>query len=182
MDMTARIFDNLKILQDIVRFIDTKASVLLVVDGVFITAFLKISDGLTFVGVQGAINFQNSFASFCPFVFGCIFASVFLCQVYVIVFKVIVPRSACGYHGSEKSLVYFGHICSMKRHEFKECYCRLNEEDLIQHLLDQIHEISGIINVKTEWLKMAMRGLYVMIVFLSLFYVSSIYLGGVYVN
>jgi hypothetical protein len=150
--------DSFKNIQELIRFIDQKAAVLLVVNGLLLTIFFQtyLDDAIILLWNQsvGATNGISCCLYRCVYFLSGI--SYFVCScfvVYMSLAKVLCPRLAredC----IKGDLFYFQSIAKMPIDDYKErCLSADAEHNLKVHVLEQTHVVSGVLVSKTKELK-----------------------------
>lgn len=166
-------FDNLKLTQDLVKFIDTKANILLVLYGLIITNYLRQYGGTVFIN---PLRFEASWLrllAWCDMAVGLSFWALIAFQLYHIIFGIISPRlSDCDTAG-ECSSFYFEHIARTDRESYKQHFMALDEDAATGQVLDQIHAVSTILSEKTRHFKIAVRCLFPSLLLLLLYFILT---------
>jgi hypothetical protein len=139
--------ENLKNIQEMIRFADQKAGAVLVVYGFLITVYSETGKGLIF-----------SFKSATPmgistFIVGAVSGGYILGEVIRILLNIVRPRLATGYNSNERCLYYFDHIVRCTRQELVDSILNINEATMIADIATQIHENSKVLNAKLEAVK-----------------------------
>jgi hypothetical protein len=152
-----------KNIQQLIQFIDQKSGAVLLVAGFILSAFLEISTKLSF-------NLANmTIAAYATLILGVITVLLLTYVIYIAIFKIIRPRSPNICHNTQFSLFYFKHLAIMDKQKIFEHFNNLNEETALNHLTDQIHEVSKILDQKILELHSAMQYLFLAIVALLAF-------------
>lgn len=167
-------FDNLKMTQDLVKFIDTKANILLVLYGLIISSFLKQSEGVTFSNPLAFQAAQLQVLAVAQLLLGLAFWGLIAFQLYHIIFGIITPRLSKSYKENECSSFYFEHIACTDRETYKKNFMELDEEAATSQVLDQIYAVAGILAEKTRHFKIAVRCLFPSVILLLLYYGLSV--------
>lgn len=134
--------ENLKNIQEMIRFADTKAGAVLVVYGFLITIYIEIGKNLSL-----AMNNNTAFGIF-TFIIGCMSGISILYEVMCLFLKVIKPKLANGYEKDERCIYYFEHIASCSRAEIIESIMNVEEGNMVSELSTQIHENSKVLTQK----------------------------------
>jgi hypothetical protein len=171
-------FDNLKMTQDLVKFIDTKANILLVLYGLIITNFLKQSEGVGFINPGQFTEVHLQVLAGVVLVLGLGFWGLVAFQLYHVIFGIITPRLSKSYKPEECSSFYFEHIACTDRETYKKNFMALDEEAATGQVLDQIYAVAGILAEKTRHFKIAVRCLFPSVILLLLYYGLSVALRG----
>jgi len=148
-------FENLKNIQEMIRFADQKAGAILVVYGFIITIYVEIGKGLTF------ILSKPSLLSICVFVIGFTSGALILHEVVSMLLKVVRPRLATNYNPEERCLYYFDHITRCTKPELVESILNIDETAMVSDIASQIHENAKILNAKLEAVKSSINRLVV---------------------
>lgn len=160
--------ESFKNIQELIRFIDQKSGAVLLVAGLILTVFLELSKALV-------LNLNNpSYAGLFTFTFGVSTALLLIYVIYLSIFKILIPRLAKHYVGSDLSLIYFNHLASMidKTVVFEQ-FNKLNGDSILKNLTDQIFEISKILDTKIIELNKSMNFLFISIATLLAFIFAS---------
>jgi hypothetical protein len=166
-------FDNLKLTQDLVKFIDTKANILLVLYGLVITNFLRQYGGTVFINPLQFESLSMQVLAWCDMAVGLGFWALIAFQLYHIIFGIISPRlSGCDKDGP-CSAFYFEHIARTDRETYKKHFLSLDEDAATGQVLDQIHAVATILSDKTRHFKIAVRCLLPSLVLLVLYFILS---------
>lgn len=142
--------ENFKNIQEIIKFTDQKAGFLLVVYGFVLTAFIEASKDLVFCNPVNCASRIEAVQSIFTFIVGFILIIAIAYQFYILIFRILKPRSANHYKNNELSLFYFGHICKMEPVEFSDKFDNLNDESIKVEIKKQIYEVSKIAAMKTK--------------------------------
>ncbi|WP_407656570.1 Pycsar system effector family protein [Methyloglobulus morosus] len=106
------------------------------------------------------------------FLFGVSTVLLLIYVIYLSIFKILRPRLAKFYSDGD-SLFYFGHLAHMDRNKMLENFKNLDDQEILRNLSEQIFEVSRILNTKTEDLHNSMNYLYLSILSLLAFVLSS---------
>jgi hypothetical protein len=173
MNNRTQAFDSLKMTQELIRFIDTKANILLVVYGILITTFFKLSEKMNFVNPLTIHPLSSKILSIINFTIGTLFWITIFYQLHQIIYGVIIPRYAKNYSEGDSSSFYFAHIACIEKTKFISNFLALDENAMLNEILDQLFEVSCILSTKTKHLTKAVKTLYSSIVFLVIFWATS---------
>lgn len=154
--------ENLRNIQELIRFIDQKAAAILVIYGFVVTVFMAVSEKLTVVNPL-QLSFVKGVHSVSILIAGLLALSSLIYQIYYIVMKILKPRLANNYKKDEYSSFYFEHIASIPKKEFSTILKKISNEEKIEHLATQLHEISKIMKIKSERLSKSFEGLLITI-------------------
>jgi Family of unknown function (DUF5706) len=168
MDKQEFALESFKNIQELIRFIDQKSGAVLVVAGLILTVYLEFSKELVF-------KFSNiSFVNAITFIFGVTTGLLLVYVIYLSILKILIPRLAKHYEGSELSLLYFNHLATMAdKSVVLEQFNKLNDVSILKNLTDQIFEISKILDMKIIQLNKSMNCLFYSIVSLLAFVLAS---------
>ena len=89
-------------------------------------------------------------------------------ELYILLFEILRPRIAKHYDKNEISLFYFQHINGLDKKEFQKLNDEFKEEEINRHIVDQIYEVSKILEKKLLKLRNAIFIIYIQI---ALFFV-----------
>lgn len=142
-------FENFKNVQELIKFIDQKAGALLVLYGFLLTAFIEFSKKLKFIELNNVNETFDIILSFVTLFVGIALVLLIMYQFYIIIILILKPRGAQNYSAGQLSLFYYKHIAQMGKQTFVDQFTYLNEDELIEALLEQVFEISGILEQKT---------------------------------
>jgi hypothetical protein len=149
MDKRELIFENFKNIQDLIKFIDQKASALLVLYGFLLTAFIEFSKTLKFVNLSTINDTTQMFFSLLTLLVGLILVLLITYQFYIIIVLILKPRNAKHYLKNQFSLFYYEHISKMEKEELINRFKEVEEEKLTEDLIEQVFEVSRILDQKT---------------------------------
>lgn len=161
MDKELYLLENYKNIQDQIKFIDQKTSFVTVFYIFLLTSFKDTSEILVFKVNPNIIEFNL-------FIIGVIFLFHIGWQLYLILFKIIKPRTAKNYKIHRKSTFYYEHIGQMNQNDFKSNILNSNLDEK-KEITNQIYEVSNILMRKTLYFKKAIDHLYISIVLAVLF-------------
>ena len=147
-----------KNIQELIRFTDQKAGVLILAQGVLLGIFARHSS-TSYIPDALDSNLCVCSGAFWSIIPPSIFLLASLFVIFFTIIGVLKPRLASNYEHKEPSLIYFEHIASMTKTEFITCWDTLgeNQKDLEMHYAEQIHEISKILKKKIERTDQAIR-------------------------
>lgn len=149
MDKRELIFENFKNIQDLIKFIDQKAGALLVLYGFLLTAFIEFSKTLKFVNLNTINDTSQMFFSLLTLLVGLILILLITYQFYIIIALILKPRNAKHYQTNQLSLFYYEHISKMEKEELINRFKNVEEEKLTEDLIEQVFEVSKILDQKT---------------------------------
>ena len=155
-----KIFDNL---QSLIKFIDQKASAILIVAGLIANIYFFIFNNLVLIQ-KSSLNIKNCFIfllSLLVFIFT-------LIVFYLLLFKVFFPRKAKKSSSTKSMTFYFEHISQKDETNFLDDFSSLNEKQMEEEVLKQIYELSFILSEKIKYLKYVLRVLFLDIILLSI--------------
>jgi hypothetical protein len=173
MDKATFALEDFKNIQELIRFIDQKAGAVLVIYGFLITAFIEFAKNLIFINPFSLSTSKAITFSIITFLSGAILILILIYQIYYILFKIIEPKVASNYCKGEQCLYYFEHISNMKKSKFMDDIMQLSEDEMLQELSGQVFEVSKIMSKKREDFCKVIRFLYVSIIILLVFILSS---------
>jgi hypothetical protein len=145
--------ENLKNIQEMIRFADQKAGAVLVVYGFLITIYGEIGKGLLF-----ALK-NPSPIGIATFILGLMSGAIILNEIILILLKVVRPRLASNYNPDERCLYYFDHITSCTKPEVIESILNIDETKMVSDIATQIHENAKILNSKLAAVKSSINRL-----------------------
>lgn len=147
--------ENLKNIQEMIRFADTKAGAILVVYGFIISLYVEIGKSLS-------LCFKNiSIFSSTAFIFGFAAGAIILHQVISIILNIVRPRLATDYNSEDRCLYYFDHIARCTKVDIVESIQNIDEKSMVNDIATQIHENAKILNHKLKAVKSATNRLIV---------------------
>jgi len=173
MDKPLFAFENLRNIQDLIKFIDQKAGALLVVYGFILTAFIDFAKRLKFVNVFELNGVIEIVLSILTFVVGIGLVFFITYQLYIIIVLILKPRIAGHYAPQELSVMYYEHICQMGKVRLLQEFNALNEQTLANEILGQVFEVSKILDKKSKYLAKTMNYLLYTIIGLLFFILLS---------
>ena len=172
MKKTNYLIENFKNIQDLIKFVDQKAAVLLVVCGLLLTIFIETSKNLVLIEVFQNNNGVSFFWNIVTLILGVFFIVLLVLIFYICVFSILRPKFAENYKNEEFSSFYFEHIAKMDIITLNDKISELTEEKISKELTNQIYEISKILLNKSKKCAFAMKILFCSIVLLFLFIFS----------
>jgi hypothetical protein len=158
--------ENFKNIQELIRFMDQKAGVLLIMYSCVVSTFIEFSKGLCFIN---PFVYKNTLISIFTFITGICLIILCLYQIYCIIFKIILPRKAHNYNSNETCLYYFGHIANFNKGQFLNEFNQLNDAKILEVILGQIYEVSKIMKQKSENFITAAKCLFCSVIILLLY-------------
>lgn len=161
--------ESFKNIQQLIVFVHHKAGALLVIYGFILTAFINFTKDIRIINPFDAIDTFSVVARILAFLNGSILIALLLYEIYFIIFKIIKPQMAKHYTKNEYSLFYFEHTSNMTREKYLEEFKNMPNENILDQILQQVYEVSIILNDKTIQLSQCMKYLYVCIVLLLTF-------------
>lgn len=161
--------ESFKNVQELIRFIDQKSGAVLVIAGLAFTSYIEFAKELKLVPINevcflGALCFLSGLAAF-------------FCLIgvtWISIFRVLKPRLAKNYSEDEHSLFYFEHLSKLGKENTLKEYQNLNPTSMIKYIVDQQYEVSRILEKKTEYLGKSFNFLFVSIISLAIFILTSI--------
>ena len=164
--------ENLKNIQEMIRHIDQKVYLTLVVYGFLITIYLEEAKTLIFKNPFSFLGIK-CFMSLMTFASGLFFCVSIIIQIYFILFKIICSRNAKNYKEKESNcLFYFEHIKKMGKQKFLKKF-KNSEIKLLDDILTQIYEVSCIFEKKSRNYNKLLKYIFLSIVSLIIFSVFS---------
>ena len=145
--------ENLKNIQEMIKFADQKAGAVLVVYGFLITIYLEIGKNLSFE------LHNNTNSGICTFVIGVISGFLILYEVICLFQNVVKPRLANDYKPEERCIYYFDHIARCSRSELVESIQNIEESNMVSEIATQLHENAKILTRKLTAIKTAINRL-----------------------
>lgn len=140
--------ETFKNIQEIIRFIDQKASLLLVITGAIIPVFIECSKELSIIRTHNIVESLT-------FLAGLVLVSLVIFEIYFIVFKIINIRAASHYKPNELSVFYFGHIITDTRYVYQNKFKQLPDNKIEKEITAQIYEVSNILDNKVKNIRIA---------------------------
>lgn len=168
MDRTTFAIESFKNIQDLIRFVDQKASAVLVVTGLIFTGYVKFLSELTL-----ATSKSITLIGVLVFITSLVTAICLIMVISIIIFKVLNPRNAKHYKSKELSLFYYEHIFQMGKAKIYEKYKTIDEETILKNITDQQYEVSNILKEKTNDLGKSLKWLFFSIVSVMIFIILS---------
>ena len=160
--------ESFRNIHDLIKFTDQKASAVLVLAGLVITVFLKLSENLYFVSPS-----KSSIVQFFAFVAGAITILGLTYVICLITLKVLKARLAENYNQNELSIFYFEHINQIDKLEMTEKYKSLKKDEMLTYVLDQQSEVSRVLCSKIRFLNQSLIVMLLSIVMLLVFIVLT---------
>ncbi|QJD85985.1 hypothetical protein [Cohnella herbarum] len=160
--------DSFKNIQELIRFIDQKAAAVLVVYGFIITAYIEFSKTQSFIN-PFKLSLVPGIGSSLIFVFGVLTLGNIVRQIYFIIVKILKPRLAMNYKEDEHSVFYFEHISSIRKNVLNSRLKSISEDQIIEEIAGQIHEVAKIMTIKTHRLGYVFNGLLYTVGFLTVY-------------
>lgn len=160
--------ENLKNIQEMIRHIDQKVYLTLIVYGFLINFFLKEFQNSNFFN---PFNFSGLkfWICFGTFFFGALFLISIIYQIWFVLFKIICSRSSKNYKADEiDCLFYFSHINKMSKTKFLENF-KNSEIKLLNDILTQIYEVSRILDSKSKNYNKLLKFIFISIILLTIF-------------
>lgn len=161
-------FESFKINQDLIKFIDQKASIVLVIFGALTTIYLNVVNSLALLNPFRINGFFNLIHPILLFALTASLLLTLVILIYVLIFKVILPRYASHYKKDEISLIYFDHISKLARDDYISSFLAQKDDDILNSLLAQNYELSNIITIKQKFLSITIKLLFYSIIQLLL--------------
>lgn len=165
--------ENFKNIQDLIKFMDQKAGVLLVVYGFMFTVYVQISNSLTLDNNFWGHDIIHKFFSLSCFISGSLFIILSVFEVYIIIFRVIQPKLAVNYKNDEICLYYFKHISSLSKENFITKFNKFDEKNILNEILGQVYEVSKIVDEKQKKLCVCNKILFICIIVLIIYALTS---------
>ena len=137
-------------IQEIIRMIDQKSNVLLVIYGIVLSLFVSVIEETSFVNLNAFDYILLKSKAILLFIFAIVIIVLLNIQVYILLFKVLKPRTANHYENGSNSLFYYKHISEMKKEDFIKAMSNVSEFDLDKAVQEQIYEISKIASEKQK--------------------------------
>lgn len=160
--------ESFKNIQDLIKFADQKAGAVLVVTGLIFTGYVQYLERLT-------LSHNENLSSLEVVTFGA--STMTLLSLFVVIFytifEVLKPRTAKYYNEEESSIFYYEHIFKKGKVEVLAKYDVTDEHQMLKDLVDQQHEIAGILTQKNNALSTAFIWLFISLVSVTLFIICS---------
>ncbi|HCT84698.1 MAG: hypothetical protein DKM50_00585 [Candidatus Margulisiibacteriota bacterium] len=163
------ILEDFKNVQDLIKFTDQKASIILLVYSFVIKALIDFSSNVTYVNPFTFKHSTGTFLSVVTFIVGATLVIVLLVQLYYMLFKIIKPRLSKHFSHQDHSVFYFEHIARMKKADFVTQYDDINEDRMFNEILDQLYEVSRILSRKTANLRVAVNFFYLSLILMVVY-------------
>lgn len=174
--------ESFRNVQELIRFIDQKASAILVVYGLILTVFLEFIKRISYDKVFGLNNWGQISLSLALLIVGVTLIFLLVYQLYYIIMQILRPRLAMNYKEDDHAIFYFEHIAEMKKKDLLKKYITATEEIMVEEIVGQLYEVSKIMKTKTYRLKRVMKFLFINILLLLLFIIISTIMQGGYFN
>lgn len=150
MDKTDFALENYKNIQELIKFIDQKASILLVVYSLIISGFISVMSDFKIVNPFKYSSTKELVITLIMMVLSILLVVLLIYQLYLIIYRVLLPRKPKYYSTSKKSLYYFNHISEFTKKEFIISFNKLDNEKIMTTILEQIYEVSNILKQKEK--------------------------------
>ena len=160
--------ESFKNIQDLIKFIDQKSSLVLVVSGLIFTGYIEFIKDLIFISPR-----DSNFWSILTFLSS---LSTLICLtlvLYISIFKILKPQKAKHYGVSDKSLFYYEHLASIGKEQVLAEYDSISEDKMLKEIIDQQHEVSVILNTKQNEFGKSLIFLFVSMISIIIFILSS---------
>lgn len=141
--------ENLKNVQDLIKFVDQKASALLVVYGLILALFIETAKSF-FLKFPPNSLFGGPILTIFVFLLGIVLFCVLITQICYLLFFVFKPKMAQNYIQEEKSVFYYEHISDFKRSDFIKKINSLTETQMLEEINKQVFEVAKIMNTKSH--------------------------------
>lgn len=172
MDKITFALEDFKNIQDLIKFIDQKAGIVLVFYGFIVTAIIEIIKTVTLTN-PFILSTYKMIMTLLSYTSGITLFGILVYQVYYIIFHVINPKVASNYCNGERCLYYYEHISKMNKGQFKNSFIKLSDDNMLDEILGQIYEVSQILNKKRDNFCKVTKCLYFTIIILLLFVLST---------
>jgi hypothetical protein len=141
--------DSFKNIQELIRFSDQKAGVMLVVQGVFMTLFFRsFGPSLEVLSLVGKVD-RSTYMTYTVAVISILFVVSGALVFWLCLHCVIRPKLAGEDVKCPGPLFYFETISRMSPRNFERNYNKLNEEEVESQILEQTHIIAERMTEKT---------------------------------
>lgn len=138
-------------IQEIIRMLDQKSNVLLVIYGIILSLFVSVIDETSFVNLNTFDLKILKLKAILLFILTIEIIVLLNIQVYILIFKIIKPRTANHYEKNCNSLFYYKHISEMKKEDFIKAMSSASELDLDKAVQEQVYEVSKIATQKQKY-------------------------------
>ncbi len=155
-------FQNFKNLQTLIKFMDEKANAILIITGLILNIYFFTLKNLSFK-LSTSISIKNFFI----FLFSLLVFLSLLSIFYLLLFKIFFPRKAKKYSFKRNSYFYFEHIALRDKNDFLKEYDELNERKMETDIIEQVYELSIILEKKFKMLSYVLKLLFLSIISLS---------------
>ncbi|MFW9929883.1 MAG: hypothetical protein ACFFD1_10865 [Candidatus Thorarchaeota archaeon] len=169
MKKTDFLLEDFKNIQELIKFIDQKAALILVVCSILLSVFIEISRKLSLSSIDTLKNNGNLLNGILTFTLGVAFIFMIVIIFYLCIFHILKPKFAKHYNLMDSSLFYFEHIANKEKKAFKIDIEKLNENLMFDNISDQIFETSKILYKKSKSCALTMNILFATILNLLLF-------------
>lgn len=169
MNKTQFILEDFKHTQDLIKFTDQKASILIFLYGFILKVVFDYSSGLMIANPFHRPLGLTTLLSVVVFLFGSALAVLLTLQSYYILFRIIRPRFSKFKGTDNDSVFYFEHISRVSLGDFMRKFEDITEEKMQAELLTQLHQLAGILTRKTESLRVSVNLFFQSIVVMVLF-------------
>lgn len=166
MDKTQFALEDLKNIQELIRFTDQKAGAVLVVYIFILTTFINMTIALDFINPFTLDNPQSMIFSCLTFLTSAALVALMVFQIYYIIFKVLRPRMAQEYRKGEGCVFYFDHINNMAKNDFIRRFNDIKESKLLDEITSQVYEVAKILCEKNRKFKIVLRCLFISLIML----------------
>jgi hypothetical protein len=160
--------ESYKNIQELIKFTDQKAGVLLVISGIVLSTFLQFSNKLVLFPLVSASPLERLI-----YILGVVTVLSLLIIIYILINNILKPRLAKNYNKNEFSLFYFEHITSLGKEKLYFEYAKIEDTEILQAIINQQYEISIILELKIKALNQAFNILLLAIASLSFFIILS---------
>lgn len=175
MDKLQFAIEDFKNIQELIKFVDQKSGVLLVVYGFLLTTFVEITKNLTFINPFKLTSILSKILSIFCFLGGSSFIIVSVIQIYIILFKIIQPKSASNYNNCDVCLYYFDHIATQTKQTFITRFGTLTDiNKMTKEVLSQIYEVSKILKNKQKYFCICTKLLFASIITIIIYALCAV--------
>lgn len=152
--------ESYKANQELIKFVDQKSGIVLVVFGFILTIYLKTVEVLSFVNPFQQNKLLEILSSLFIFILSISLGVTLLLQIYLITYKIILPRLAKHYNKSKDSLIYYDHVANLEREKYFTLFKELDDSEILSQILCQNYELSIIIFEKNQFLSITIKLLF----------------------
>jgi len=138
-------------IQDLIKFFEQKANILLVIYGIVFTSFVTLTNSLRWVGITDEMTIIQNLKAICLFLLSVSIGVLLVVQLYILIFNVIKPNKARHYKNGSKSLFYYSHIAEMEKEDFLKEVLKKNEAEYDKEVAEQVYEVSKIAEKKESY-------------------------------